>query len=81
MNEIRNRTMGCLYGQAIGNALGLCCEGQAKQEIATYLQFYDNHSGFWEDDDTNQMLCLLDELIAHRRIDPKSLAMRLLGFY
>lgn len=80
--------MGCLYGQAIGNALGLCSEFKSKAEVAElypprlryYSQFYPTGLGVWQDDDTKQMLCLLDELIANDKIEDKSLAKRLLNW-
>ena len=72
INEVKNKMMGCLYGQAIGDALGLGTEFMSKAEIARYypdtLKKYedirqDSHrkrwiKGDWTDD-TDMMLCLL----------------------
>ncbi|ROS90423.1 ADP-ribosylglycohydrolase family protein [uncultured Duncaniella sp.] len=86
--EIYDRMIGCLYGQAIGDALGLCSEFMSKKEVTErfspmlryYNQFYPSGLGVWQDDDTKQMLCLLDELIANGKIEHKSLARRLLNW-
>lgn len=65
--------LGCLYGQAIGDALGLGSEFMSKSKVAdTYpdgLSRYgqiiqDNHRSRWEKgewtDDTDMMLCIMD---------------------
>lgn len=65
--------LGCLYGQAIGDALGLGSEFMRKSKVAdTYpdgLSRYeqiiqDNHRSRWErgawTDDTDMMLCIMD---------------------
>lgn len=86
--EIYDRMTGCLYGQAVGDALGLCSEFKSKHETAEcfspmlryYSQFYPSGLGVWQDDDTKQMLCLLEELTANGRIEPASLAARLLNW-
>lgn len=78
---IKDKMFGCLYGQAVGNALGILSEFKSKREIQNCypesISQYPNNKGEWEDDDTNQMLCILDELQANGRIIPQSLAMRL----
>ncbi len=70
---LRDRILGCLYGQAIGDALGLGTEFMSKEEInrhypqglSRYEQFIqDRHrsksaKGAWTDD-TDMMLCVLD---------------------
>ena len=86
--EIYDRMTGCLYGQAVGDALGLCSEFKSKHETAEcfspmlryYSQFYPSGLGVWQDDDTKQMLCLLEELTANGRIEAVSLAARLLNW-
>lgn len=72
MKTIHNRMLGCLYGQAIGDALGLGTEFLNKDEV---LKHYPNglsryeviiqdahrrrwHKGAWTDD-TDMMLCIL----------------------
>lgn len=78
---IKGKMFGCLYGQAIGNALGILSEFKSKKEIQNMypdgISVYPNDKGEWEDDDTNQMLCTLDELSENGRIIPQSFAQRL----
>ena len=38
--EIYDRMIGCLYGQAIGDALGLCSEFMSKKEVTE--RFFSN---------------------------------------
>ena len=81
-NEIiKDRMFGCLYGQAIGNALGIQSEFMTKRDI--HLMYLDGISSYpydkgdWEDDDTNQMLCILEALKENGRVIPQNLAQRL----
>lgn len=76
MNKIPNikeRMLGCLYGQAIGDALGLGSEFMSKDEVIqnypdglkTYSQIIqDAHRRRWDKgawtDDTDMMLCILN---------------------
>ena len=76
MNKIQNikeRMLGCLYGQAIGDALGLGSEFMSKDEVIqnypdglkTYSQIIqDAHRRRWDKgawtDDTDMMLCILN---------------------
>ena len=80
----KDRMYGCLYGQAVGNALGILTEFMNKRQLARNypngLRHYKNDIGVWEDDDTNQMLCILDELVENGEIIPKSLAKRFLNW-
>lgn len=72
-NVFIDRIKGCLYGQAIGDALGLGAEFMTKAEVLKYypngLKYYDqiiqdSHRGRWEKgmwtDDTDMMLCVLN---------------------
>ncbi|MDE6498138.1 MAG: ADP-ribosylglycohydrolase family protein [Muribaculaceae bacterium] len=72
MNIVRNKILGCLYGQAIGDALGLGTEFMCKSKIkniypdglSRYEQIHqDSHRKRWEKgawtDDTDMMLCIL----------------------
>ena len=81
---IKDRMYGCLYGQAVGNALGILTEFMNKNQLAHVfpdgIRHYKNDVGVWEDDDTNQMLCILDELVENSEIIPTSLAKRLLNW-
>lgn len=68
----RNKMLGCLYGQVIGDALGLGSEFMSKEEVMKYypdgLKVYgqiiqDAHRRRWPKgawtDDTDMMLCIL----------------------
>lgn len=72
MIEIKEKMLGCLYGQAIGDALGLGSEFMSKDEVnRNYpdgLKYYgqiimDAHRRRWPrgawTDDTDMMLCIL----------------------
>ena len=72
-HEIIDRFRGCLYGQAIGDALGLGTEFMTDEDISWkypnglqhYNQIYqDRHRKRWEigdwTDDTDMMLCIAD---------------------
>lgn len=72
MNDIKDRMLGCLYGQAIGDALGLGSEFMDKDEVRKNypagLTNYDHiiqdaHRRRWKKgawtDDTDMMLCIL----------------------
>jgi len=71
-NTVIDKIKGCLYGQAIGDALGLGTEFMSKREVSKYypvgLHSYeqiiqDQHRKRWVKgdwtDDTDMMLCLL----------------------
>lgn len=80
--------LGCLYGQAIGNALGLQSEFMSRDEVTSryapmlryYNQDYQNGYGIWEDDDTKQMLCILNEYVNSKAITPIGLGVNLLNW-
>lgn len=86
----QDRIWGVVYGQAVGDALGLGTEFLSKDEVAQYypngLRAYDQivqdaHrerwvSGDWTDD-TDQMLCILDSLLEHRTLVVNDVAARL----
>ena len=72
---IKERFLGALFGQAVGDALGLSTEFMSKQEvdrfypngIEDYSQIVqDDHRRRWQrgdwTDDTDRMLCILDSL-------------------
>lgn len=76
--EILNRIRGCLYGQAIGDALGLGTEFMSKSEalkcypdgLRSYNQIIqDAHRKRWIrgdwTDDTDMMICLLNAFDEH----------------
>jgi len=81
LNNIKDRFIGCLYGQAIGDALGLGTEFLVKEgvkfyypeELTRYNQIVrDNHRRRWHEadwtDDTDMMLCIADAIIKHNGI-------------
>lgn len=70
---VTEKMLGCLYGQAIGDALGLGSEFMSKSKVADsypdglfrYEQIIqDNHRSRWKKgawtDDTDMMLCIMD---------------------
>ncbi len=89
--QIYDRLMGCLYGQAVGDALGLGAEGQYAAGMARMfpnkLQRYDEiipfaHVRRWRPaeytDDTDQMLCILNTLMSDGHVSPNTLAQNIL---
>lgn len=82
---MKDKMLGCLYGQAIGNALGIQSEFMSKEDVTRryspilryYNQDYPNGMGAWEDDDTKQMLCILDEFVDSKTITANGLAAKL----
>lgn len=95
-NPVFEKMLGCLYGQAIGDALGFGTEGMTKAQVQiSYPQGISKYSdviqderrkgwpiGFWTDD-TEMMLSVLDCLIDcdKETIDSKKLASHFLSFY
>ena len=72
-SNLKDRMLGCLFGQAIGDALGLGSEFMDKNEVIKHypdgLRYYsqiikDVHRSRWAKgswtDDTDMMLCILD---------------------
>lgn len=88
MKNIVDKMFGCLYGQAIGNAMGIQSEFMSRTEVADryapklyrYNQDYPNGFGEWDDDDTKQMLCILDEIVESKNITAKGLALKLVNW-
>lgn len=84
-----NRLSGLIFGHAIGDALGLGTEFMSKSEVSinypeglnTYAQIIrDSHRCRWPvgswTDDTDQMLCILDSLLALKRVNIHDIAHR-----
>ena len=80
--ELIDRFRGCLYGQAIGDALGLGTEFMTDEDIAWkyphglqhYKQIYqDRHRKRWKigdwTDDTDMMLCIADAVIEDKGVN------------
>ena len=89
-NEIiKERFLGTVFGQAVGDALGLSTEFMSKQEvdrfypngIEDYSQIVqDDHRRRWQrgdwTDDTDMMLCILDSFVACQKVDVLDIARR-----
>ena len=89
-NEIiKERFLGTIFGQAVGDALGLSTEFMSKQEvdrfypngIEDYSQIVqDDHRRRWQrgdwTDDTDMMLCILDSFVACQKVDVLDIARR-----
>lgn len=86
----QDRICGVVYGQAVGDALGLGTEFLSKDEVKQYypegLRAYeqivgDSHRRRWVrgdwTDDTDQMLCILDSLLEHGSVVVNDIAARL----
>jgi len=84
-----DRVRGVLFGQAIGDALGLGTEFLSKRQVAAYYPHGlhaleqivpDRHRARWAPgdwtDDTDQMLCILESLLETGRVDIRDIAAR-----
>lgn len=82
-----NKFRGCLYGQAIGDALGLGTEFMTDEDIAWkyphglqhYKQIYqDRHRKRWKigdwTDDTDMMLCIANAVVKDKGVNLTSIA-------
>ena len=88
--SLEDRIRGVIYGQAVGDALGLGTEflsrGQVRsyypQGLSRYCQIVrDGHRVRWPvgawTDDTDQMLCILDSLLQKGQVDTLDIARRI----
>ncbi|MGM9714017.1 MAG: ADP-ribosylglycohydrolase family protein [Prevotella sp.] len=86
-SEIYDRFKGVIYGQAIGDALGLGTEFMTDEDMAWkypnglqhYSQIYqDSHRRRWKigdwTDDTDMMLCIADAVIEDKGVDLTNVA-------
>ena len=86
---LKERFLGTIFGQAVGDALGLSTEFMSKQEvdrfypngIEDYSQIVqDDHRRRWQrgdwTDDTDMMLCILDSFVACQKVDILDIARR-----
>ena len=87
IEEIKDRIAGCLWGQAIGDALGLGTEfmsrDEVKQNYPDGLSKYSQigaESGRWTDD-TDMMLCIARAIISDKRIEPKTVVQNFKEWY
>ena len=88
--QLEDRLKGLIFGQAVGDALGLGAEFMSKAEVTSkygkqglhsYSQIIqDRHRRKWEKgswtDDTDQMLCILDSIIENQKLDIYDIARR-----
>jgi ADP-ribosylglycohydrolase len=85
-----DKIKGAIYGQAIGDALGLGAEFLTKTQVSQFypggLKDYDQiiedgHRSRWEKgewtDDTEQMICIFDSLLQKQQVDVKDIAKNL----
>jgi ADP-ribosylglycohydrolase len=89
-DRLEDRVRGVVYGQAVGDALGLGTEFMNKREVRgnypSGLRYYsqmirDAHRGRWPPgawtDDTDQMLCIFDSLLEKGQVDVPDIARRI----
>eukprot|EP00026_Physarum_polycephalum_P003546 Phypoly_transcript_03559.p1 GENE.Phypoly_transcript_03559~~Phypoly_transcript_03559.p1 ORF type:complete len:574 (+),score=104.59 Phypoly_transcript_03559:204-1724(+) len=92
-NKVIDRILGCIYGNALGDAVGLATEFMTKAEIKkaygnapiNYPKFKKNyHNCRWEEgdwtDDTDQMILILETLLETKTADPILYANKLLNW-
>ena len=87
IEEIKDRVAGCLWGQAIGDALGLGTEFMSRNEVeksypdslTEYNQFGEEF-GYWTDD-TDMMLCIAESIIKYKDIVPDAVARNFKEWY
>ncbi len=88
-----DRIRGAIFGQAIGDALGLGTEFLSKKKVqfiypsglSHYSQIIqDNHRERWKQgqwtDDTDQMLCIMDSILSIGQIDILDIAQRIFNW-
>jgi ADP-ribosylglycohydrolase len=88
--ELIDKIKGVIYGQAIGDALGLGAEFLTKTQVSQYyvggLRDYDQiiqdgHRSRWQKgewtDDTEQMICIFDTILDKQSVDIKDIAKNL----
>lgn len=88
--RLLDKIKGLVFGQAIGDALGLGTEFMTKAQIKVfypkgyndYEQIYqDKHRSRWTKgdwtDDTDQMLCILDSILEKQEIDYRDVAKKI----
>lgn len=87
IGEIKDRIAGCLWGQAIGDALGLGTEfmssDEVKQNYPDGLSKYSQigaESGRWTDD-TDMMLCIARAIISDKSIKPETIVHNFKEWY
>lgn len=94
MDDLKNRISGCLWGQAVGDALGLCSEFLSREDVkAVYPEglsryeqsFQDAHRKRWKigdwTDDTDMLLCIAKAIIKDEDIIPATVAHNFKEWY
>jgi len=92
-DQIKDKIRGAIFGQAIGDAIGLGTEFMTQAMVKHYYPeglteytqiLQDKHRKRWKPgewtDDTNQMLCILDSILATKRVDVKDIALTLVDW-
>ena len=92
-DQIKDKIRGVIFGQAIGDAIGLGTEFMTQAMVQHYYPdgiteyaqiLQDKHRKRWKPgewtDDTNQMLCILDSILANKRVDVKDIALTLVDW-
>jgi len=92
--QLNDKIFGILFGQALGDALGLAAEGMSREQVAaTYPNGVNGYSDIVQDDfrrrwrqgewtdDTSQMLCILDSLLENRKVVPNDIAERFMQWF
>ena len=88
--ELIDKIKGVIYGQAIGDALGLGAEFLTKTQVSQYYEgglkdydqiIQDGHRSRWQKgewtDDTEQMMCIFDTILDKQSVDIKDIAKNL----
>lgn len=86
---MKEQIQGLIFGQAIGDALGLATEFMSKQDVQYFYPngitsyndiISDRHRNLWQKgawtDDTDQMLCILDSILENKEINLNDIASR-----
>ncbi|EAY31053.1 ADP-ribosylglycohydrolase family protein [Microscilla marina] len=90
---MEDKIKGVIFGNAVGDAIGLGTEFMSKAMVqhhypnglTDYKQIVqDKHRSRWQlgewTDDTHQMLCILDSLLANKRIDIKDIGLTIVDW-
>lgn len=87
IGEIKDRIAGCLWGQVIGDALGLGTEFMSRDEVShNYPEGLSDYSqigegfGRWTDD-TDMMFCIARAIIADKDVKPKTIVHNFKEWY
>eukprot|EP01080_Neovahlkampfia_damariscottae_P003413 gene3413-5958_t len=92
-NDLVDRIKGCIYGQALGDAIGLLTEFFPKNQsfkfygienLSSNIMVVDRHRNMFIPgdftDDTDQMICILDSVISKGKFDSTDFAKRLFAW-